>query len=204
MSTIRAFIAIELSPDILNQIGGLQARLKREVPSGLVRWARPEGIHLTLKFLGDIPTEQVEAIAEAMREACAPHAPFALAVEGMGCFPNPSRPRVIWVGIDEPGGALARLQRDVERAVRPLGFPPEGRPFRPHLTLGRVKGRDRGAIQTLGETVCRTSFGAGQMDVASVHLIRSDLLPGGAVHTELASAPLGGAAKPSNPHSGTE
>ena len=190
MSIIRAFIAIELSPKVLNQIGGLQEKLKRDVPSGLVRWVRPEGIHLTLKFLGDTPVEQVHAVAQAVHGACDRHAPFALAVRGTGCFPNPHRPRVIWAGVHEPTGVLARLQRDVERMVQPLGFPPEGRPFHPHLTLGRVKGRDQGAIQTLGETVCRAALDGGQMGVDAVHLIRSELLPGGAVYTRLSRAPL--------------
>jgi len=193
VATIRAFIAIELSPGILKQIGALQERWKREFPSGLVRWVRPEGIHLTLKFLGDIPPEQVKAISLAVQADCASYAPFPLAVGGTGCFPNPHRPRVIWVGVDDPNRTLARLQRDIEQAVQPLGFPPEGRPFRPHLTLGRVKGRDRGAIQTLGETVSKATFTAGQMDATAVHLIRSELLPGGAVYTELANAPLAAA-----------
>ena len=192
MHTVRAFVAIALTSDILDQIGGLQTRLKDELPSGLVRWVRPEGIHLTLKFLGDIPTEQLDAVAQAVHDASAPHAPFTLAVRGTGCFPNPHRPRVIWAGVNEPTGTLARLQRDVERMVQPLGFPSEGRPFRPHLTLGRVKGRDRGAIQTLGETVCGAAFQGGQMHVDTVHLIRSELLPGGAVYTKLSSTPLAG------------
>ena len=192
MPTIRAFLAITLSSDVLTGIGGLQDRLKRELPSGLVRWVRPEGIHLTLRFLGDTPVEQVDSVAQAAHDASAPHAPFALAVRGTGCFPNPHRPRVIWAGVHEPTGTLARLQRDIERMIQPLGFPPEGRPFRPHLTLGRVRGRDRGAIQTLGETVCGATFPGGQMHVDAVHLIRSELLPGGAVYTRLSSAPLAG------------
>jgi len=192
VDTVRTFIAIELTPAILKRIGDLQARLKEDVPHGLVRWTRPGGIHLTLKFLGEVPVTQVDAIAEAMREACTPYASFSFAVGGLGCFPNPRRPRVIWVGVDEASGVLARLQRDVERAIKPLGYPPERRGFSPHLTLGRVKGRDRDALQALGTYVSRAQVRVGEMRATSVSLMRSDLLPGGAVYTELATAPLSG------------
>ena len=190
MDTVRAFIAIELSPAILNALGDLQDRLKQDVPPKLVRWVRPQGIHLTLKFLGDVPGAQIAAIAEALQDACVHHGPFSFSIGGMGCFPNPYRPRVVWVGVDEPSGALARLQRDVERAIGPLGFPPDKRRFSPHLTLGRVKGRDRDAVASLGEYVSRARVRVGEMQAQAVHLMRSELLPGGAVYTELAAAPL--------------
>jgi 2'-5' RNA ligase len=192
MDSVRAFIAIELPPAILKALGDLQDRLKQDVPPKLVRWVRPQGIHLTLKFLGDVPQAKVDAIAEALQDACAPHAPFSLSVGGMGCFPNPRRPRVVWVGVDEPSGALVRLQRDVERAIGPLGFPPEKRRFSPHLTLGRVKGRDRDAVVALGEYVSRATVRVGELQAEAVHVMRSELLPGGAVYTELAVAPLSG------------
>ncbi|MBL7200385.1 MAG: RNA 2',3'-cyclic phosphodiesterase [Anaerolineae bacterium] len=185
MDTVRLFIAIELDQEILQRIGKLQARLKDDTPPGLVRWVRPEGIHLTLKFLGEVPTERVEAISQATRSACAPHTPLSLAIGTLGCFPNPRRPRVIWVGVDEPTGALARLQRDVERTLKPLGYPPEGRAFSPHLTLGRVKGGGPDALEELGAYVSRASVQVGEMRATSVSLIRSALLPGGAVYTEL-------------------
>ena len=192
MDTVRAFIAIELTPTILNALGDLQDRLKQDVPPKVVRWVRPQGIHLTLKFLGDVPGAQIAAVAEALQEACVPHAPFSFSIGGMGCFPNPRRPRVVWVGVDEPSGALARLQRDVERAIGPLGFPPEQRRFSPHLTLGRVKGGDRDAVASLGEYVSRAKVRVGEMQAEAVHLMRSELLPGGAVYTELAVALLSG------------
>ena len=192
MDTIRSFIAVELSSELLARLGDLQARMRGDLPSGLVRWVRPGGIHLTLKFLGDVPAKESKAIAEAVRTACAPHPPFSFSVGGMGCFPNSRRPRVVWVGVEESSGTLARLQRDAERALKPLGFPAEKRAFSPHLTLGRVKGRDQSAIQALGEYVDRASVKVGHMQVTSVHLMRSELLPGGAVYTELAVAPLSG------------
>ncbi len=191
MNAVRTFVAIELSPQLLRRLRALQDRLRQDVPAGVVRWVRPEGIHLTLKFLGDVPTARVEEIATAMCDACVGHVPFTFAVAGLGCFPNLRRPRVIWVGVDEPTGTLAALQRDVEGAMQRLGFAPERRPFRPHLTLGRVKGGGADVVRALGEYVARATVNVGQMEASEVSLMRSDLRPGGAVYTRLAVAALG-------------
>jgi len=190
MDTVRAFIAIELDTRLRDKLGGLQQRLRGDVPPGLVRWVRPEGMHLTLKFLGDVLAEQVPEIAEAVRQACEKHAPFECTLSGLGCFPNASRPRVVWVGIQEPSGVLAALHRDVDRTVSALGFEPEQRRFHPHLTLGRVKGRNREAVAALGEYVSRARVKVGTIQANAVHLMRSDLLPGGAVYTALATTKL--------------
>lgn len=196
MDTVRTFVAIELTPQLLRRLGALQDRLRQDVPAGLVRWVRPEGIHLTLKFLGEVPAGRVDEIATAMRDACAGHKPFSFSIAGLGCFPGFRRPRVIWVGVDEPGGVLNALQRDVEEAMQGLGFAPERRPFSPHLTLGRVKGRAPAAVRALGEYVARAEVKVGEMKASEVSLMRSDLRPGGAVYTRLAVAPLGGIACP--------
>jgi 2'-5' RNA ligase len=191
MESVRTFIAIELDPDVRTQVSKLQSRLKDDVPPGFVRWVRPEGIHLTLKFLGDTPADKLDEIARALQTASASHAPFSLHIAGIGCFPNPRRPRVIWLGVDEPGGTLERLYKAVERALTPLGHPPERRPFSPHLTLGRVKrGHSATDLEALGEYVTRAKVSIGQMEVTFVHLIRSDLRPTGAIYTSLAKAPL--------------
>jgi 2'-5' RNA ligase len=190
MPTIRTFIAIELTAPILERLYDLQSRMQEDLPPKLLRWVRPEGIHLTLVFLGDIPVEQVEPVAEALREACAEHSPFTVSFTGMGCFPSLRRPRVVWVGVEEPSGALTRLQRDIEQALVPLGFKPERRAFTPHLTLGRVKGGGRQACEALGAYVERANVRMGEMKVEAVRLVRSDLQPGGAVYTDLAVVPL--------------
>jgi len=190
MDELRAFIAIELEPEILERIGALQAQLRQEVPEGLVRWVKPEGIHLTLQFLGDVPAVRIDAIADAMRQACAPQAAFRFAIGGMGCFPDVRRPRVIWVGVDEPAGALLNLQRAIVQAMKPLGFAPEKRPFSAHLTLGRVKEGRPAMLQALGARVTQGGPELGAQAATEVHLIRSDLRPSGAVYTTLAVAPL--------------
>ncbi len=192
LDVVRAFIAIELDEPLLRRLSDLQARLKDDVPPGLVRWVRPEGMHLTLKFLGDVPRTRIEAIVEALQDASAPHAPFTFSIAEMGCFPNPSRPRVIWVGVEEQSGALSALQRDVERAMGALGFEREKRRFSPHLTLGRVRGGSREALEALGAYVGRARVNVGEMRATVVHLVRSDLLPSGAVYTDLSVVSLEG------------
>jgi 2'-5' RNA ligase len=194
METIRSFIAIELSEDILSAIVNLQRQLEDQVPARTVRWVRPEGIHLTLQFLSDVPAAKINSIAQALTATCAPFRPFSIAVGGLGCFPNANRPRVTWVGVDEPTGTLSALQKAVERTMVPLGFTPEDRAFHPHLTLGRTQRRaTRDQAQALGALITATRAPVlGQMDVRQVCLMRSDLRPTGAVYTQLAAAPLTG------------
>lgn len=195
MTTIRTFIAVELDENLRATLGKLQAGLRSQVPPRVVRWVQPNGIHLTLKFLGDTPLDQVEAIKAALARAAAEVAPFVFTVSGVGCFPDVRRPRVVWVGLHEPTGTLARLWQAVEAHVAPLGFPTEKRPFSPHLTLGRV-GRQASSseVHEVGQAVAAAAPGLAdvrdEIAVHSVAYIKSDLLPGGAVYTRLFEAPL--------------
>lgn len=190
MQTVRSFIAIELDNQLLARIESLQTRLRQDLPGGLVRWVKPSGIHLTLQFLGDVAEPQLEQLAQALHRACSQVAPFAVQVAGMGCFPNAKRPRVIWVGIEEPTGTLVALQKEVAQANISLGFEPERRPFSPHLTLGRIKRGQPAALQMLGNYVSRSKVRIGEQQVAAVSLIRSDLYPSGAVYTQLSTVAL--------------
>ena len=192
MEKIRAFIAIELDESIKDGLTELQERLKGKVPRGSVRWVRTAGIHLTLKFLGDVPADQIGEITRALQKSCQGFAPFSLSCGGLGCFPTLKRPRVVWVGIQEETGTLAQLQKAIEENVAPLGYPTEKRKFSPHLTLGRVQRRvSSGDRRRLGELVGASEIGMlGQMEVRSVNLIRSDLRPSGAVYTRLAEVEL--------------
>ncbi|MDH7487665.1 MAG: RNA 2',3'-cyclic phosphodiesterase [Anaerolineae bacterium] len=194
--TLRTFIAIELDDQVLRALAAVQSKLEAALPPRSVRWVRPEGIHLTLKFLGDTPAARLEEVQRALAAAAARVAPFSFSVEGLGCFPNPRRPRVIWVGVKEPTGALARLWQAVEAEVAPLGWPTEARGFQPHLTLGRVQRHVSSAdLRALGELVEKSEVGRlGSMTVRAVSFIRSDLKPTGAVYTTLAEAHLGGGA----------
>jgi 2'-5' RNA ligase len=194
MKQIRTFIAIELDETINAALTDLQEQLKTKVPRDSVRWVRPEGIHLTLKFLGDVPVNRIEEIEQALTRACAGFPVFSLSVEGLGCFPNPRRPRVVWVGVQEESGTLKRLQKAVEDGMAKLGFAPEGRKFHAHLTLGRTQRRaSSGDVRRLGQLVEDTKIGElGRMEARAVSLIKSDLRPTGAVYTQLAEARLGG------------
>jgi 2'-5' RNA ligase len=194
MEMIRAFIAVPLPSTLLDALANLQRRLKRQVPDRSVRWVRPEGIHLTLKFLGDTPVDKLPEIKQALA-AVARHAPSCVfTVGGLGCFPNPRRPRVVWVGVQEPSGRLAAVQDAIEEVMAPLGYEPEGRGFTPHLTLGRIGRRaSRDDAARVGEVVASTDVGElAEVAAAQVDLIRSVLKPSGAEYTTLAEFPLQG------------
>jgi 2'-5' RNA ligase len=194
MATVRTFIAIELDEDLKSNLLRLQNRLREQVSPRSVRWVQPDGIHLTLKFLGDTPVEQLANVKKALAEAAGEIGPFTFTVGGLGCFPNLRRPRVVWVGLQEPTGALLRLQRAIEANVAPLGFPTEKRPFSPHLTLGRVQRNiSNSQAREVGEAVAAIAPGTiDEMAVAAASYIKSDLRPSGAVYTVLFEAKLKG------------
>ncbi|MBN1562733.1 MAG: RNA 2',3'-cyclic phosphodiesterase [Anaerolineae bacterium] len=188
----RLFIAIEIPAHVLDQLGVLQDHLKKKSPARTVRWAQPAGIHLTLKFLGDVPVIKRDTLQKALTKAVADHAPFTLIATELGCFPNVQRPRVIWVGVRQNQAALVALREAVEDHIAPLGYPTEQRTFSPHLTLGRVQ-RDaqRGDIQRLGDLIANTTYAERHSwPVNEVHLIRSELKPTGAEYTILFRALL--------------
>jgi 2'-5' RNA ligase len=195
MTTVRTFIAIELDDQLKDNLGRLQDRLHAQVSPRSVRWVRPQGIHLTLKFLGDTPLEKVEEVQVAVAQAAAEVGPFTYTVAGVGCFPNVRRPRVVWVGVQEVTGSLLRLRDAVENRVAPLGFPTERRSFSPHLTLGRVQRyASKSEVRELGEVVAASTIGVvDEMTVTAVSYIKSDLKPSGAVYTTLFEAKLEGA-----------
>jgi len=192
---LRTFIAIELDEPLRIALARVQEKFKRQVPPGSVKWVAPDGIHLTLKFLGDTPRSRIPEITAALRAACADFAAFEFSVEGRGCFPNFRRPRVIWVAVREKGQTLARLQAAVEKHVAPLGWPTEERAFSPHLTLGRVaKGASSQIEAAVGQVVERSVVEQiGAQRVTAVSLIQSDLRPTGAFYTPLVSVPLAAA-----------
>ena len=137
--TFRAFIAIDLPESVKPFLSEAQKALKQY--GFRVKWIRPQNIHLTLKFLGDTATADINKIAEAMRLAASECPGLSLAAKGIGVFPNVRRPRVIWAGLDGQLEALADLQRALEAQLADLGFTRDSRPFKSHLTLGRVKGK---------------------------------------------------------------
>jgi len=187
--TLRAFVATELPADLLKALAAVQAELGQR---GLrARWTRPGNLHLTLKFLGDIPADRVPIVAMALRAAAAEHDVFELMAEGIDVFPGMRRPRVLWAGLSGAIAALEGLQREVDDRLAASGFEREPRSFHGHLTLGRFgEGALGGALADGMSAYSTQRFGS--FAVREVVLFQSDLQPGGAVYTALARALLRG------------
>lgn len=191
---IRAFIALDIDDKIRDQLARVRKHLEREVPERALRWVRPESVHLTLKFLGDVEQQLLVKIEDTLEVCAGVVQPFSFEVRGLGSFPNQRRPRVLWVGVQEKSGELEKLQKKIEANMSDAGFERERRRFYPHLTLGRVHRRaSRSDVEQIAEALNATSIEVlGSIQCSQVHLYRSDLRPTGAVYTRLASANLGG------------
>ncbi len=184
---MRLFVALDIPAEVRGAIGEMIARL-RDVARG-ARWVRAEGVHVTLKFIGEMPAERVAAIQEALREARVA-APVDAKFHGAGFFPNERHPRVVWAGV-EASPNLAELARDVDQRVSRLGIAAETREFRPHLTLARFKSED--GLPRLREEIKKLEpFDFGSMQASEFYLFQSQLGPGGAKYTKLANFPFGG------------
>jgi len=189
---VRLFAAADLPAGTREHLADLLAELSREAPE--IRWARPGSIHLTLKFLGEVAEEAVPSLAAALdRAAAEASGAIPIGVAGIGTFGERKRPRVVWVGITDPEGALARLAGSVERSFEREGFAPEDRPFSPHLTLARPKAPSPRLAAALAS---RSRIDLGASEIASVILFQSRLGPEGATYVRLHEAPLGGPAGP--------
>jgi 2'-5' RNA ligase len=188
LESIRAFVAIGIPAAIQQRIAAIYAPLTA-LPDQ-ISWVKPQNLHLTLRFLGEVDFEQLEGIKAALRYTAQSCQPFPVDFTEIGVFPNTRRPRVIWLGLEDSAGRLVKLQQELERSLELCGFAPEEREFRPHLTLGRVRRlRDR---QRLVSTLRGLSLPQlAQLEVRHLSLMRSQLRPQGPVYTELESAPLG-------------
>ena len=187
MDEIRSFIAIEVPQALKSKIVELQRELRRTDTDA--KWVRPEGIHLTLKFLGSIRQEDVEKISQTIAPIISLWEPFEIRLYGMGGFPSSRNPRVIWVGLDRGKGEVHSLQQAIEKNLADLSFPPEDRPFSPHLTLGRVRSsRGKPALAQILENNKEVEIGNFRAD--EVFLFRSELKPSGAVYTKLKDFPM--------------
>jgi RNA 2',3'-cyclic 3'-phosphodiesterase len=191
MNVIRLFIAISLSDEVHTGLEHVIQDLKNRLPGGAVRWVQASNIHLTIKFLGDVSVAGLEMLTTMFQTEAAHHQQFEFSVGGIGAFPSPHRPRVIWVGVEAPA-ELSGLQHGMEAEMARLGYAPEERPFSPHLTIGRVaRNADPGDLRRLSSVLETFKVGfLGVTQVKAIHLFRSDLQPGGAVYTRLHSAAL--------------
>jgi len=189
---LRLFVALTIPETVKSAIDGLRAELGQGLSS--LRWVRPEGIHLTLRFLGDVPDTELDTVRLALASCAGAVAPFRLETAGVGVFPHARSPRVFWVGFRTLPAPLYHLQGLVERAVNGIGFDPERRPFRPHLTVGRFRRQLRRSDRDLLEGALRRhgDRGFGEVPVTRLSLYRSRLLPAGARYDELDGWPLAG------------
>ena len=178
MKTIRAFIAVALSPEVKRELARVAGVLATRVPERSVRWVKPELMHVTLCFLGETAVSRLNAITQTMDTVTQKQSPLKLHLHGTGCFPNANRPRVIWVGLAGQVAELAALKRDLDTGLEPLGWKMEKRPFAPHLTLGRVK--DAGKLRGVSWEVGVDEEVVG---ITAVHLIESQLTKQGPLYT---------------------
>ncbi|MBW1813632.1 MAG: RNA 2',3'-cyclic phosphodiesterase [Deltaproteobacteria bacterium] len=185
--TLRAFIAIELPETAVTFVIRIQETLKSY--RFKVKWVQPENMHLTLKFLGEINREDRVKIEDAISDAGKDCGPIQLSVKGMGVFPGVKRPRVVWCGLKGDTASLVHLQGQLDEKLIDLGFSKEKRPFKGHLTLGRVKGSisPEKIIDAMKEI---SGFGSKPFKVEAITLFSSDLKPSGAVYTRLKSISL--------------
>ncbi|MBI3933659.1 MAG: RNA 2',3'-cyclic phosphodiesterase [Acidobacteria bacterium] len=183
---MRTFVAIEIPGEIRDRIQKLMETLRR-APAN-VRWSRPESLHITLKFLGEIPAEKVGQVKKRL-QALPAAAPVTIRLAGAGFFPNDRTPRVIWLGI-EAGPELHRLAASVEQNLLSLGIPKEDRNFSPHLTLGRIRAAD--GVATLRTILQQQEpLEMGTFTAAEFFLYESQLAPGGSIYRKVARFPLG-------------
>lgn len=186
--TVRSFLAIDPPEAVRRNIARIQEALKRNI-RGTISWVRPEGMHLTLKFLGNIGESDVQAVAAAVAGPAAATPVLKLNVQGLGVFPGPRRPRVLWIGTGGDIERLIALQKAVDLGCEACGFTKEERPFQAHLTLARIKSPQgvAGIERMLAE---KGTGAAGAFEARSLTLFKSELTRKGAVYTELLRFPF--------------
>jgi len=182
----RTFIAVEISDATRDALKAAERAMGR-LPG--VRWSNLDTMHLTLKFLGDIEDSLVPGVFEVMREAVKGIAPFEFSVKGLGWFPPGRRPRVLWAGIENPEGSIETIAKRLDEGLAALGIAGDGKPYRPHVTLSRIRGPiDTDVVEEAFGRVGRGEFGREAVD--EIVLFMSELNPSGAVHTRMGAVSL--------------
>lgn len=185
---VRLFLAVNLPAEVRHAIGDAAAPLRAVAPS--LSWVSPEKVHLTVKFLGEQPEVMAERVAAAMREVAARNRVIDVEIGGVGAFPNFRRPRVVWIGVT-PDPKLELLHHDVESSCESLGLPIDGKPFRPHLTLARVRPRasDPQALRELARAARAVSY-LEEVVINSIDLMESKQTASGSAYRIVASSAL--------------
>jgi RNA 2',3'-cyclic 3'-phosphodiesterase len=184
--SMRTFIGVPLAPAIRDKLVALQEQFAET--SGSVKWVEPENLHVTMLFLGDVDAREVVTVCKTVERVVAVMGPFTMRVAGIGCFPNPRRPRTIWAGIEEGAQELVELHNALEVPLMEQGcYRREERAFTPHITLGRVKGESD--TQALAEAMKQQAdWFAGQTTVKEIHVLSSELTRDGPAYTVMSRA----------------
>lgn len=187
---VRTFIAVEVPLEVMSR--AIQVSERLQIAQAKVSWVKADNLHLTLKFLGDVPDNELNDVCAAVKAAAATLSAFEAMIRGVGAFPNVRRPRTIWLGVEKGRDQLIELFEAIEDHLHPLGFRRDGRRFRPHLTIGRVRSITA-ANEELAELIqkrAETEF--GMIIVDEITVFSSLLTPQGAVHHPLGHGPLAG------------
>jgi RNA 2',3'-cyclic 3'-phosphodiesterase len=190
---VRLFIALPVPAAVMAELKRAQAQLREQFPGDVVRWTRPEQIHLTLKFLGGVASSQVDALSQAVHAACHNFPPLHLHAERIGFFPQIRHPRVIWVSVRDDQEQLGTLQKAIAEAAAPFTLEQDEKEFTAHLTLGRAKNIKSHEARDLAEAsqgMAKRVFGDWTAD--KVDIMRSELHSAGSRYSCLASMPLSG------------
>jgi len=181
LSTWRTFCAIELPEEVRARLAAHAKQLREAVPEATASWSKPENVHLTLKFFGNVPTQNLSEISGAASRVAKEFSSFQIRIGGTGVFPRRSRPQVLWIGVEDSSGRLSDLQQRLEEEFAREGFPKEDRGYRPHLTIARLR-RPEDA-RPLAEAHIQTKFSFIEVPVNEFVVFRSQLSPKGSIYT---------------------
>lgn len=188
-STLRTFVAVPVAPELEQRAGVLIGKLRASTAK--VKWVEPCNLHWTLKFLGNVDLRDTAAICKAVSQAVASLAPFDIEASGAGAFPDPNRPRTVWLGMGQGTEEMIALHDVIDRSLEPLGYRPENRRFRPHITIGRVRQSTAEGIRDLGRLVQENAaFDGGRSSVFEVGIFSSELRRDGPTYEPLCHAEL--------------
>ena len=185
----RIFLALDISDAARAVCNAHLASLRDNFPKVRAGWERPEKLHMTLKFLGDTSADLLDKLQSVISEVAREHGPFQLRLSRPGVFPSRSRPRILWIGTEDPSGAVAPLYAEVEKTCRSFGFNPDDKQFRPHITIGRI--RDPHGASDLVRTHLETEVEPVGFEVADVVIYESKLQPTGSIYSAVSRAKLG-------------
>jgi 2'-5' RNA ligase len=188
---LRSFIAVDFPSEIIQKIEEIIKFFKTQTPEKALKWVSTNNLHLTLKFLGEIPEGRLDQIKTILSESLINRSTFTIGIKGLGMYPNKRNPRVIWLGITNED-SLIDLHKSLDQALQTADIEPEKRKYSPHLTIARVRrGTNQDTIKNIGDTLSQFKVDSlGNIPVEEIILYQSELTPKGPIYTPLMSKPL--------------